>query len=92
MREWSNSSSKELPNKIKKKKKNVNNRSNPVPAEICISAGIGRNDRNGPKRPEIWPQVETGVFRYQFAYQYEKFLPFRPERNGINNNASNKVS
>ena len=49
-------------------------------------AEIVRNDRNGPKRPEIWPEVERGVFWYQFAYSYEKFLPFWLEWNDINNN------
>ena len=49
-------------------------------------AGIVRNDRNGLKRPEIWPEVERGVFWYRFTYRYKKFRPFRPEQNGINNN------
>ena len=91
MREGSNSSSKELPNITFFFKKKVNNRPNPVPTEICISAGIGRNDRNGPKRPEIWPEVERGVFRYQFAYRYEKFQLFLSERNRINNNVVNAI-
>ena len=52
-------------------------------------AGINRNDWNGPKRPEIRPEVERGVFWYRFAYRYEKF---QPERNGINNNDLNILS
>ena len=32
--------------------------------------------------------MEREVFSYRFAYRYEKFRPFRLERNGINNNAS----
>jgi hypothetical protein len=41
--------------------------------------------RNSPKHPEILPKVEWGVVSYRFAYRYEIFRPFRPERNGIYN-------
>jgi hypothetical protein len=46
---------------------------------------IHRNGRNTPKHPEILPEVEWGVVSYRFAYRYEIFRPFRPERNGIYN-------
>jgi len=62
---------------------NFNNKLNPVLARIYILVEIVRN---GPKQPEIWLEVERGVFWYQFTYRYEKFRPFRLERNGINNN------
>ena len=62
------------------------NKLNPVLAGIYISAEIVQNDPNGPKQPEIWPEVEREVFWYWFAYRYEKFRPFWPKWNSINNN------
>ena len=54
-------------------------------------AEIGRNGRNGPKHPEIWPEVERGGFRFRSSCRHEKFCPFRSERNGINNNVRDCV-
>ena len=63
---------------VKKKKKKVL-------AGITISPGIGRNAWNDSKHPEIWLEVEWGVTSYQFAYRYEIFRSFQPERNRIYN-------
>ena len=49
---------------------------------MTISPDIARNN---PKRPEILSEVEWEITSYWFAYQYEIFHPFRPERNGITN-------
>ena len=48
-----------------------------------------RNSRNTPKHPEILSEVEWGGVSYRFAYRYEIFRPFRPERNGIYNYGMN---
>ena len=40
-----------------------------------------RNSRNTPKHPEILSEVEWGGVSYRFAYRYEIFRPFQPERN-----------
>ena len=48
-------------------------------------AEITRNSLKHPKHPEIWSEVEWGVTSYRFAYWYEIFRSFRPERNGIYN-------
>ena len=47
-----------------------------------------RNCRNTPKLAEILPEVEQRGLPFQFARRYEIFRPFRPERNGIHNNAN----
>ena len=55
---------------------------------MTISPGIYRNTPKRlkwPETPEILSEVEWEVTLYRFAYQYEIFRPFRPERNGINN-------
>jgi hypothetical protein len=54
----------------------------PLERDISIPVNTGRNT---PKHPEILPEVEWGVVSYRFAYRYEIFRPFRPERNGIYN-------
>ncbi len=52
---------------------------------MAISTDIYRNAQNDPKHPEILSEVEWEVTSYRFAYRYEIFRMFRPERNGINN-------
>ena len=52
---------------------------------------IHRNGRNTPKHPEILSEVEWEGVSYRFAYRYEIFRPFRPERNGIYNYALNTL-
>ena len=56
-----------------------------IPAGLLIPAGIGRNGPKRAKRPGILAEVEQGGDSYRFAYRYEIFRPFRPERNGLYN-------
>ena len=51
------------------------------------SGRITHTGRNRPKRAEILAEVEHGGASYRFAYRYEIFRPFRPERNGLYNTA-----
>jgi hypothetical protein len=56
-----------------------------IPAGLLIPAGTGRNGPKRAKRPGILAEVEQGGDSYRFAYRYEIFRPFRPERNGLYN-------
>ena len=59
------------------------------PAEIGLPAETSRNGRNRSEQAEILAEVEHRGDSYRLACRYEIFRPFRPERNGLYNTATN---
>ena len=47
----------------------------------------GRNAHTDRNTPKFNPRWNKGVVSYRFAYRYEIFCLFRPERNGIYNSS-----
>ncbi len=56
-----------------------------ISAEICILASIGRNGLERIGMDRNLGQDGMGGFLSRFAYWYEKFRLFRPERSKIDN-------